>query len=43
MIPAFTNEVIFMRNKWQGKQLENADSLPELKERAIRLILKALK
>ena len=43
IISAFTNEVIFMRNKWQGKQLENADSLPELKERAIRLILKALK
>mgnify|MGYP000846995418 FL=1 len=43
IIAAFTNEVIFLMDTRKDKNLKNSDDLLELKERAIKLILKALK
>ena len=43
IIAAFTNEVIFLLDTRKDKNLKNSDDLSELKERAVKLILKALK
>ena len=43
IIAAFTNEVIILLDTRKDKNLKNSDDLSELKERAVKLILKALK